>query len=94
MTNREALISMQYRECEPGKWFKPVGLHLFTFYEKTNTWTNFYKHNEKDEVLIYDSQTLQNDMHFLNNLKSCEAWTRINIPGWAKASFELSAIDL
>ena len=87
MNLREALISLGYRE-DLRAWLKPVGYHLFICHEKNNHWENWFV-DIKGKLSLYESHYLP-DQNPLINLKTLEAYTRINV-GDGSSQFQLSA---
>lgn len=85
---RSILTSMNYLECEPGKWLKPVGYHLLAYNEKTGLLLNFFK-SRIGEIEIWDTLKLELDERMLTRLKTFEAYSKYSIEPSSLAHFEL-----
>lgn len=95
MTIREALISMGYRECKPGKWLKPIGYQLFTYHEGKGEWANWFM-SAQGQISCWETKRFSEDKDFphVDQLKYFECWTRTNIQINGDSKFHLEAIDL
>lgn len=94
MTIREALISMGYRECKPGKWLKPIGYQLFTYYEGKGEWANWFM-SAQGQISCWQIQRFaEHDSDFVAQLKDFECWTRTDIQVNGDSEFHLEAIGL
>lgn len=89
---RLALLAMCYREVSSGKWAKPVGSHIFTYRTITGEWANWCR-LVSGGIERYESHRFLLCEDALIQLKSWEAFTRINVCADNYNSFELSAID-
>ena len=89
MTFREALLSMCYREVQPGQWCKPVGFHLFVFSEAKNLWENWFKGGD-GKLHCWESKTLVTQ----HDLKTAEAYTRAFTDPTGSSDFALAAVDI
>ena len=90
---RAALLSMGYREAKPQTWLKPIGFQLFTYEEKFQRWTNWFK-GANGKMLIWDSHTTADYDDPLRNVKEWEAFTRTDMYCGCNSAFQLSAFDL
>lgn len=94
----QALSAMGYREVSEGKWAKPVGFHLFTFNEKTDTWQNWYK-CVSGSIEPYISQGIARDdalsyEALVQVIANFEAYTRISVGGHKPTDFYLSPASI
>ena len=80
---------MQYRECKPGKWIKPIGFHCFSFLEDKGIWSNWFLSAGK-EVYLYDKHNYNPLIDPLSQIKRWEAYSRINVELSSVSQFELS----
>lgn len=95
MSVREVLISMGYREEQPGHWLKPIGYVLFSYHEGHEEWANWFR-DVKGVLGAYERKPLpmrMSDADFLSQLKTCEAYTRTDVGGGG-SEFQLSALDI
>ncbi len=97
MTIREALLSMGYSECKPGRWLKPIGYQCFSFQEEMNRWENWFT-DVTGKISLWDSKHFEHELErfgsYLNQLKYFECWTRTDMYGNSRSEFHLRGIDL
>lgn len=96
MTVRDALLSMGYREREPGKWLKPIGFHCFTYSEERKELANWFKHVSEDKILCWERKRYEAEDHeedFFVFLMEWEAYSNI-ISGSPCPDFRLQIPDL
>lgn len=92
-TIREALISMGYNEVKTGRWFKPISYQMFSYFEKTNEWSNWF-YSVKGEIAVWETKTLDKNLEPLQQLKHFETFTRTNIHTNFNSQFEIICYDL
>lgn len=86
---KKALLSMGYRECQPGAWLKPVGWQSFGFSEKKNEWSNWFL-DAQGKISLWEAKILLLENEPLESIKDWENDTRTDLCyGGARSQFEL-----
>lgn len=87
MNIRQSLSSMCYREVKPGKWLKPVGLHIFSYEEDKKLWSNWFK-DATGKISLWQSEEIV-DGDFIVCLKELEAYSKPFRAAGYMSDFEL-----
>ncbi len=90
---REALRSMGYTEVKQGHWIKPVGFQCFSFHENKNKWMSWFR-SALGKVSCWESHDLNVDQAALGQIKTWEAYSRIDIVGDSRSEFQLGVKDV
>ena len=78
--DKEALISMGYRELQAGIWAKPIGWMLFTYDDDTKIIANCFK-GADDKMHSYDSKVYKTEPEqgLLGFIKLFEGYARTDV---------------
>jgi hypothetical protein len=97
MTIREALLSMCYREVQPGHWMKPIGFQSLTYHEGKNEWCCWFLAANDGSVSLWESKAFEHNAKdfgsYLDQLKNWECYTRTSMNHCYNSEFHLRGID-